>query len=80
MKKNAGSITGIIGNMLTVHFEGTITQNEVAFAIHGDQRLGDVMRNFSDTSKARKGLGWSADMTLLKGLENTVRSFVNLEE
>ena len=39
MKKQTGTITGINGNMLTVDFEGTITQNEVGYAIRGDERL-----------------------------------------
>ena len=39
MSRNIGTITGINGNMLTVVFEGTITQNEVGFAVHGKERL-----------------------------------------
>lgn len=39
MNKNIGTITGVNGNMLTVAFEGAITQNEVGFAIHGEERL-----------------------------------------
>jgi len=39
MKKQTGTITGINGNMLTVDFEGAITQNEVGYAIRGDERL-----------------------------------------
>lgn len=39
MKKQTGIITGINGNMLTVVFDGTITQNEVGYAIRGDERL-----------------------------------------
>jgi V/A-type H+-transporting ATPase subunit A len=39
MKIQTGTITGINGNMLTVVFEGTITQNEVGYAIHGKERL-----------------------------------------
>ncbi len=34
-----GTIAGINGNMLTVAFDGRITQNEVAYAIRGDERL-----------------------------------------
>ena len=39
MTQQTGKIIGISGNMLTVAFEGTITQNEVGYAIHGDERL-----------------------------------------
>ena len=43
--------------------------------IHGEKRLGDVMRNYSDTSKARRILGWSAKTTLKEGLIKTVDWF-----
>jgi len=39
MKKQKGIIAGINGNMLTVAFTGTITQNEVGYAIRGDEHL-----------------------------------------
>lgn len=42
---------------------------------HGEARLGDVMRNFSDTSKARDRLGWQAEVSLKEGLRRTVRFF-----
>lgn len=44
---------------------------------YGDVRRGDVMRNYSDTSKARKVLGWQAEVPLEKGLEKTVQWFLN---
>ena len=34
-----GRIAGVNGNMLTVEFETSVTQNEVAYAILGDLRL-----------------------------------------
>jgi len=40
-------------------------------------RLGDVKRNFSDTSKAKKMLGWDAQQDLLNGLALTVEWFLN---
>jgi UDP-glucose 4-epimerase len=43
---------------------------------HRENRLGDVMRNFSDTSKAKKILGWQAQIHLAKGLKRTVEWFV----
>jgi UDP-glucose 4-epimerase len=41
----------------------------------GEARVGDVMRNFSDTTKARARLGWTASVTLDDGLERTVAWF-----
>ncbi len=39
MSKNTGKITGIAGNMITVAVEGDIIQNEIGYAITGDERL-----------------------------------------
>jgi UDP-glucose 4-epimerase len=39
-------------------------------------RLGDVMRNYSDTSKAARMLGWRAEVDLKEGLRRTVDWFV----
>lgn len=38
-------------------------------------RLGDIRRNYSDTTKARRMLGWKAEMPLEEGLTRTVSSF-----
>jgi len=43
--------------------------------IHGEKRQGDVLRNYSDTSKAKQILSWSVDVALLDGLRKTVASF-----
>lgn len=45
--------------------------------IHGEQRLGDVRRNYSDTSKAFKWLGWTAEVELSEGIGKTVDWFLN---
>ncbi len=42
----------------------------------GPARTGDVLRNFSDTSKAKRLLGWQARVGLQEGLDRTVRWFV----
>ena len=47
-----------------------------AEVIHGEARTGDVMRNFSDTSKAARNLDWTAEIDLPTGLGRTVRWFV----
>jgi UDP-glucose 4-epimerase len=42
---------------------------------HGEPRLGDVRRNFSDTSKAARVLGWRAGVRLGEGLKETLDWF-----
>ena len=39
LDSNKGKIVGINGNLLTVEFDTYVTQNEVAYAICGDERL-----------------------------------------
>jgi UDP-glucose 4-epimerase len=39
-------------------------------------RVGDVKRNYSDTSKARRRLGWNAQVSLDDGLDRTVKWFL----
>ena len=43
---------------------------------HAAPRLGDVKRNFSDTSKARRMLGWQAQVEFDAGLQRTVEWFL----
>lgn len=45
--------------------------------LHAAPRLGDVRRNFSDTSKARNMLGWRAGVDLKEGLKRTVEWFLS---
>lgn len=45
--------------------------------VHDSPRKGDVKRNFSDTSKAEKVLGWKSHVNLKTGIETTVQYFVN---
>lgn len=42
---------------------------------HGDFRKGDVIRNYSDTRKAEKVLGWKATTPLEQGLKITAQYF-----
>ena len=44
---------------------------------HGAPRLGDVRRNYSDTTRAREVLHWQAQTNLDQGLEKTVGWFLN---
>lgn len=48
--------------------------------INGAKRQGDVMRNYSDTSKAKEILGWQAQTSRTQGLENTIAWFIELQK
>jgi UDP-glucose 4-epimerase len=43
---------------------------------HGSPRIGDVKRNFSDTSKAARMLGWKVKTDLKDGIEKTIDYFM----
>lgn len=43
---------------------------------HDSPRLGDVMRNFSDTSKAARMLGWRTEVDVSEGIERTLDWFL----
>lgn len=43
--------------------------------VNGEARVGDVMRNFSDITKAKEVLGWEPIFNLRDGLEQTVSYF-----
>ncbi|MDD3883619.1 MAG: NAD-dependent epimerase/dehydratase family protein [Gallionella sp.] len=45
--------------------------------VNAETRLGDVKRNFSDTTKAKKRLGWQAQVELDEGLRKTASYFLN---
>ncbi len=46
-----GHITGINGNMITASFEGAVTQNEVGYAVRGEERLkAEVIRIRGNTA------------------------------
>ena len=47
---------------------------------HDAPRLGDVKRNFADTSKAGSMLGWTPSMNLEQGIEETIDYFTNTAE
>ncbi len=44
---------------------------------HGPKQAGEVMRNYSDTAKARRILGWTPTTSLESGLRKTVSWFVS---
>ena len=43
---------------------------------YANARVGDVVRNYSDTTKARARLGWIPKVSLNEGLDRTVRWFL----
>jgi UDP-glucose 4-epimerase len=43
---------------------------------HGAPRTGDIRRNYSDTTKAQKFLGWEIQIKLTQGLKQTVDWFI----
>jgi UDP-glucose 4-epimerase len=45
---------------------------------YGSPRLGDVKRNFSDTSKAARVLGWKVKTELEDGIEKTIDYFMQV--
>ncbi len=51
MKKSTGTVTGINGNMISVAFSGSIRQNEVGYAITGEEHLkSEVIRIQENTA------------------------------
>lgn len=56
-------------------------QPNIDFTVgHAAPRLGDVNRNFSDTRKAQKMLGWQCQWTLDNGLVETLQWFLAQEQ
>jgi len=42
---------------------------------HGPERLGDIFRNVSDSSRAREAFGWAREVDLREGLARTIAYF-----
>ena len=70
METTVGEMTN---NLVKVMQENGITDIKV---INGEDRLGDVKRNYSDTSKAKKQLNWQPKISQKEGLIKTVEYFV----
>jgi UDP-glucose 4-epimerase len=88
----ASEVEGIGGEVFQIATNHETTVNEITDklvdvlnsnsvedinVVHGPKRVGDVMRNFSDTTKAQQVLGWKTAFTLTEGLHETVNWFVN---
>lgn len=71
-------------NECTINEVVTVIKNELfeinidMQIINTDARLGDVMRNYSDTTKAKNILKWQPDVKLQDGIKNTVVWFTQL--
>lgn len=66
------SVSELLESIISVFKEKRIVIPQVRYT---EPRLGDVKRNFSDTSKAKKLLDWSAQILLDEGLAATVSYF-----
>lgn len=66
-------ITELIADVLAGHG----VKMEVTYS---SPRLGDVMRNYSDTSKAARMLCWTCEMDLREGVERTVAYFLEKDQ
>ena len=67
------SVSELVEKLLPALIEAGIPEPSVHPAA---PRLGDVRRNYSDTSKARTVLGWEAGVPLEDGLRQTIAFFV----
>jgi UDP-glucose 4-epimerase len=68
------SVQEMIGELLPVLSAAGIEDVEVR---QTTPRLGDVMRNYSDTTKAARMLGWRSEVDLKEGLRRTVDWFMD---
>lgn len=88
----ASAVPGIGGEVFQIATASETTVAEITDALldvlesegvprpevyNGATRNGDVARNFSDTSKARRMLDWEPKVGLQEGLRRTVRFFLN---
>jgi len=67
------TINELVEELLTVLSGNGYDNIEIRY---GEPRLGDVRRNYSDTSKAKKLLNWQNGINLEKGLKKTINWFL----
>lgn len=70
------TVSEVVDKLLPILAEAGMRDIKVR---HTLPRLGDVRRNFSDTSKAKRMLGWEAEMELGEGIRRTVEWFKQQE-
>lgn len=68
-ERTVGEVAELIAESLKAHGK---TMN----ITHEAKRLGDVMRNYSDTTKAKNVLGWEPTMDIREGIEETIQWFL----
>lgn len=68
------TILELIEQLTDAAAQANVAENISYFC--SEPRLGDVKRNFSDTSKAKKMLGWQAETDLASGLPKTIEWFL----
>jgi UDP-glucose 4-epimerase len=64
-----------VGEVATIIAEALGRRGIAMRVEHDSPRLGDVMRNFSDTSKAARMLDWTPEMEVPDGIERTLNWF-----
>lgn len=69
------TVNGLVGELQQL-FDGRGIQLKTTLAA---PRVGDVARNYSDTTKAKNVLGWTCGMTLHEGLKQTIDWFARRE-
>jgi len=67
------TVSEIVNMLLPILADSGIQKVKIK---HSEPRTGDVRRNFSDTSKAQKLLGWQSETDLARGLRQTVDWFL----
>ncbi|RMH15373.1 MAG: NAD-dependent epimerase/dehydratase family protein [Gammaproteobacteria bacterium] len=67
------TVQEMVEALLQVIKEAGVPEPKVTY---GAKRQGDVMRNYSNTSKATEKLGWSAEIKLGDGLKQTLKYFL----
>lgn len=73
---NAETTVGEILDLLIAEFARRGIENIVY--LHGEKRIGDVLRNYSDTTKAKNILGWEMRTHLPEGIARTLDYFLVL--
>ena len=69
MERTVGEVAELLAQALA-------KRNVTMTVEHDTPRLGDVKRNFSDTSKARRLLDWMPKVEISEGIERTLNYFI----
>lgn len=67
------SILELSNKLVQILQENGITNTKLKY---GPYRVGDALRNYSDTSKAKDKLGWVPEFSLLEGLKITLEEYL----